>query len=223
MANDAGTSVQSNALPNAMLLASTGGLLDAITYLSHHHIFANAMTGNVIFLGVAVLGHDWKDVVLHIVPIVGFIAGVATSKHMRSRLSEHSVLLLGLSFEIVALFLLGWLTFPNMVFIAIIAFVSAFQVASYRRVQRFAYNSTFMTGNLRDMVEGLYEATIPSATPEMREKGRTQALYLGLICVSFFAGAVVGAWATPRFGDYSLWLAEPLLITAALRAFFQRS
>jgi hypothetical protein len=36
-----------------------------------------------------------------------------------------------------------------MTFTAIIAFVSAFQVTSYPRVERFFYNSTFVTGNLR--------------------------------------------------------------------------
>jgi uncharacterized membrane protein YoaK (UPF0700 family) len=57
------TSVQPDALPDAMLLATTGGLLDAVVYLNHGHVFANAMTGNVIFLGIAVLGRDWSKIV----------------------------------------------------------------------------------------------------------------------------------------------------------------
>ena len=52
-----------------MLLATTGGLLDAIVYLNHGHVFANAMTGNVIFLGIAILGRDWVDIVPHLVPL----------------------------------------------------------------------------------------------------------------------------------------------------------
>jgi uncharacterized membrane protein YoaK (UPF0700 family) len=216
----ADTSVQANALPDAMLLAAIGGLLDAIVYLNHGHVFANAMTGNVIFLSIAVLGHNWKDIVPHLVPLGGFFAGVTTSKHMRSRLAEHSVLLLGLTFEVLALFVLGWLplSFPHMLFTASIAFVSAFQVASYRRVERFSYNSTFVTGNLRDMAEGLYEANAPGVTSEARVKGHAQARDLGLICLSFLCGAVLGAWAAPRFGNPSLWLTEPLLLTAALRS-----
>jgi uncharacterized membrane protein YoaK (UPF0700 family) len=219
------TSIQTNALPDALLLATTGGLLDVVVFLNHGQVFANAMTGNVIFLGIAVLGKNWKDVIPHLVPIGGFICGVATSKHVRSRLPELSVLLLGLSFEMMALFVLGWLpsSFPHTAFTAIIAFVSAFQVASYRRVERFTYNSTFVTGNLRDMVEGLYDATLPGATAEIREKGHAQALYLGLICLCFFVGAVIGAWAAPRLANYSLWLVEPLLITAALRALLRRT
>src|SRR5580698_27876 len=80
------TAIQTSALSEAMLLAATGGLLDAFVYLNHGHIFANAMTGNVIFLGIAFLGRDWAEVPAHIVPLVAFFAGVITSKHLRASL-----------------------------------------------------------------------------------------------------------------------------------------
>jgi uncharacterized membrane protein YoaK (UPF0700 family) len=203
-----------------MLLAATGGLLDAVVFLAHGHVFANSMTGNVVFLGIAILGHDGADIVSHLVPLAGFFAGVLASKHLRTRLGIHSVLL-GLALEIIALFILGWLpaSFPLMAFTGIIAYVAAFQVASFRRVDRFAYNSTFMTGNLRDVAEGLYEALTPNSTPETREKGRSQALDLGLICLCFLFGAVLGAWASPRFANRSLWFAEPFLLAVTALTF----
>jgi uncharacterized membrane protein YoaK (UPF0700 family) len=208
------------ALPDAMLLAATGGLLDAVVYLNHGNVFANAMSGNVIFLGIAVLGHDWVDVAPHLVPLAGFFAGVLTSKHLRTRLGKSSVLL-GLIFEIVGIFALGWLpeSFPGMAFTGIIAYVAAFQVASFRRVNRFAYNSTFITGNLRDVAEGFYEAIAPSSTLDAREKGLSQAWHLGFICLCFLGGAVLGAWAAPRFGNHSVWFAEPLLFAVAIISF----
>ena len=110
-----------------------------------------------------------------------------------------------------------------MVFTGIIAYVAAIQVASFRRVGRFAYNSTFVTGNLRDVADGLYDALTPVSSPETREKGRSQARDLGLVSLCFLAGAVVGAWAAPRFGNYSLWLAEPFLLTVAFITFRQPS
>jgi uncharacterized membrane protein YoaK (UPF0700 family) len=122
--------------------------------------------------------------------------------------------------EIVTIFVLGWFppSFPRMAFTGIIAYVAAIQVASFRRVGRFAYNSTFLTGNLRDVAEGLYDGLNPSSTPETRERGLSQAWDLGLICLSFLAGAVIGAWVAPRFANRSLWLAEPLLIAVAIHA-----
>jgi uncharacterized membrane protein YoaK (UPF0700 family) len=215
---------QPAALPDAMLLAATGGLLDAVVYLNHGHVFANAMSGNVIFLGIAVLGRDWGDIVPHLVPLAGFFAGVLSSKHLRVRLGLRSVLL-GLALEIVAIFILGWLprSFPEMAFTGIIAYVAAFQVASFRRVDRFAYNSTFITGNLRDVAEGLYDALTHGSTGETREKGSSQARALGLICLCFLAGAILGAWAASRFGNYSLWLAEPFLLAVAMLSFRRAS
>jgi uncharacterized membrane protein YoaK (UPF0700 family) len=123
--------------------------------------------------------------------------------------------------EIVAIFIFGWLpgSFPEMAFTGIIAYVAAFQVASFRRVDRFAYNSTFITGNLRDVAEGLYEALTPNSTPETREKGLSQARALSLICLCFLGGAILGAWSAPRFGNHSLWLAEPFLLAVAVLSF----
>jgi uncharacterized membrane protein YoaK (UPF0700 family) len=206
-----------------MLLAATGGLLDAVVYLNYGHVFANAMTGNVIFLAIAAVGHSWHEIARHLVPLVGFLIGVTASKHLRVRLG-YTAIRLGLIFEILALFALGWLpsAFPKVAFTAIIAFVAAFQVSSFRRVDRFAYNSTFLTGNLRDLVEGFYEATSP-ITPSEHEVGSAQARELGFICLCFLIGAIFGAWAAPRFSGHALWLTEPLLLTVALRLFRRAS
>jgi uncharacterized membrane protein YoaK (UPF0700 family) len=212
------------ALPSAMLLAATGGLLDAIVYLNHGHVFANNMTGNLIFLGIAVLAHDADSVIPHIVPICGFFLGVLTSKHLRTGLGMRCAPI-ALGLEIVTIFALGWLSsgVPSMIFTGVIAYVAAVQVASFRHVGTFVYNSTFMTGNLRDVAEGLYENLAPSSRPETRSEGRAKTVDFGLIVLCFLLGAVVGAWAAPRFGNHSLWLAEPLLIAVAVPTFRHRS
>lgn len=208
--------VQTNSLLDATLLAATGGLLDAVVYLLHGQVFATAMTGNIVFLGIVIVTQRWIQIIPHLAPILGFFAGVTTSKHLRSRFGIRS-LLLSLVLEIVAIFLLGWLpaTFPQILFTAIIAYVAAVQVASFRRVDNFAFNSTFATGNLRDVAESLYDAIRPSASPDLRNKGRAEARDLGLISLCFLAGAVLGACAAPRLHNHSLWLAEPLLLIVA--------
>ena len=179
------------------------------------------MTGNVIFLGIAAISRDWGEIIPHLVSTCGFFSGVLCSKHMRSRLSERFVLLLGLAFESMALFALGWLpgNFPHMAFNGHHRNRLRLPGRQYRRVERFSYNSTFVTGNLHDTAEGIYGATLRTATPEVREEGRAKALDLGLICLCFLCGAILGAWAAPRFGNYSLWLTEPFLLTVALRSF----
>jgi uncharacterized membrane protein YoaK (UPF0700 family) len=213
-----------NALSSALLLATTGGMLDAIAFLNHGHVFVNAMSGNVIFLAIAFLGRDWTEIIPHFIPLVGFFAGVLTSRYLRTHLGTKSAQL-GLGLEIMAIFLFGWLprSFPEIAFTGILAYVAAFQVASFRHVDRFAYNSTFMTGNIRDVAEGLHDAYDRHSTPETRERGLSQARALGFICLCFLCGAVLGAWAAPRFGNHSLWIAEPLLIAVAVPTFRNRT
>lgn len=207
-----------NSLPDALLLATTGGMLDAVVYLLHGRVFVNAMTGNVIFLGIALVGRDWREIVPHVAPLVGFVFGVWTSIHLRTRLRSHAATA-ALGFEIVALFLLAFvpLSFSHTTFTITLAFVTAFQVATFRRVEHFAFNSTFLTGNLRDAIEGFYNSRDTAATAADRSDGRAQATDLGLICLCFLLGAVTGAWSAPHFGNYSLWLAIPLLLAVLLR------
>ncbi len=112
--------------PVALLLAATGGLLDAVVYLNHGHVFANAMTGNVVLLGIAILSRDAMDTLRHLVPLVAFLAGVATSKFARTRLGRtaHPAALM---LAMVTLLVVGWLPgrFTKMAFTMLVAYVNA--------------------------------------------------------------------------------------------------
>ncbi len=203
-------------IASAVLLAATGGMTDAIVYMDHGHVFANAMTGNVIFLGIAVMQANWLQSLRHIVPITCFLLGVVGARIIRTAPVQRSALMV-LLLEIVGFFLVGLLPvgFPQLAFTAIVSFVSAFQVATFRRVGRFTYNSTFVTGNLRMVAEGVFDRFFQS-DPELRSKGYAQAWKLGLICASFFVGALAGAYVAPRHPAHAILFAEPLLLITAL-------
>jgi uncharacterized membrane protein YoaK (UPF0700 family) len=117
--------------------------------------------------------------------------------------------------EIVALFFVGMLpaTLPQVAFTATIALVSAFQVTTFRRVGRFTYNSTFVTGNLRDVAEGLLES-FTASDPSDRRLGRAKFRKLSLICLAFLLGASIGALAAAHYPTHALWFAEPFLLAA---------
>jgi uncharacterized membrane protein YoaK (UPF0700 family) len=206
---------QPEPLAIALLLAATGGLLDAVVFLDHGHVFANAMTGNTIFLGISLLTRDWRDALHHTTPLLAFFAGVITSKLARSRLGRAAgptALLL----EVLTLLGVGFpsSSFPQMLFVALIAFASSLQMASFRHVGPYSYNSTFLTGNLRDTAEGLYDSLVPSPPDPQpnRTESLTKARDLGLICLCFLIGAVTGAIAAPRLHNHAFWLPEPLLL-----------
>jgi len=204
-------------MTSALLLAATGGLLDAIVYLDHGQVFANAMTGNVIFLGIALIQGNWIQSLRHIAPLVAFLCGVVAARIIHAAPLRRSAQLV-LAVEAAALCVVGLLPagFPQLAFTAIVAFVSAFQVATFRRVGRFTYNSTFVTGNLRMVAEGLFDRTF-AVDRDARAAGRAQALKLGGICASFLVGACAGAFVAPRFPAHAILFAEiPLSVTLLL-------
>ncbi|SNT32627.1 Uncharacterized membrane protein YoaK, UPF0700 family [Granulicella rosea] len=203
-------------LPTALLLAATGGLLDAAVYLLHGHVFANAMTGNVVLMGVAAFSRQPGQAVRHLAPILTFLFAVTCSKTLR-RLPARRAVLGTLLLELAVLAVAGALpmSFPQMLFTALITFGSTFQVASFRRVGHFSYNSTFVTGNLRDAAEGFYDALLADE-PAQRRDGREKALALGAVCLCFLAGAAIGTIAAPRLGNHAFWIALPLLGAVAL-------
>jgi uncharacterized membrane protein YoaK (UPF0700 family) len=208
-----------DSVTGASLLAATGGMLDVIVYVGHGHVFACAMTGNVVLMGIAALERDWMQVCRHLAPLVAFFFGVAGSMFLR----ERRAFITGLTLEIMALMIAAVLPdhFPSILFSSFVALFGSLQSATFRQVDRFSYNSTFVTGNLRTAAEGAYEVFFGRQTARKAdpvEKGRLQAHELGLICLAFFAGALLGAWLEPHFGNRSLWAVVVLLIAALARA-----
>ncbi len=210
---------ESDTLVSALLLATTGGLLDAVVYTLHGHVFANAMTGNVILLGVSAFARDWQQVARHTAPICAFLAGVAASRMLRilPRIKAAPAVLV---LEMTTLFVAGLLphSFPESAFTAIIAFVSAFQVSTFRYVGRFSYNSTFITGNLREAVDSFANHFI-DPDPDVRRRDFAKSRKLVTICLFFLLGAMIGAWGAPSLGNRTLWVAEPLLLIVIGRVF----
>lgn len=200
-------------MTSAMLLAFTGGSLDAFVYLNHGHVFAAAMTGNGVLFGVALVHRDTAQAVRHLVPIGAFILGALSAKVLAGSLKHHAATV-GLLCEITILFAASWLpgSFPDMIFVALIAVVAAYQVTSFRTADLYSYNSTFMSGNLRSAVEGLYE-TFHLAT---RDSGSRKFRDFSLLIPSFMGGAVVGAVLSPHFFNHTLWFIDVPLVAVLL-------
>jgi len=72
-------------------LATAGGFLDGFTYVGHGHVFANAMTGNVVLLGINSLSGSWQTALRHLPAILAFLAGVSVSQAMLLRVKHLGV------------------------------------------------------------------------------------------------------------------------------------
>ena len=206
-------------LPSAILLAITGGSLDAFIYLNHGHVFA-AMTGNGVLLGVSILHHDYLQAVRHLLPIFGFILGAFFANLLDKTLKHHAVMV-GLVCEISALFLASFLpgSFPDLAFVPLIAIVAAYQVASFRQADDYAYSSTFMTSNLRTAVDGLYDAL----NPAKRKTGLRKFRELSFIILGFLFGATAGAILSPRLCNHTIWFIDLPLIAVLLGILIRRN
>lgn len=205
---------RSESFPIGVLLALTGGFLDAYTYVDRGGVFANAQTGNMVLLGIRLSQGAWRQAVFCFVPIVAFAAGVllaeliqqtykrSTKLHWRQR----TVLL-----ETVILLLVGFVpagTLDSGVNVAI-SFVCAMQVESFRKIHGLSYATTMCTGNLRSGTENLFHYC------KSGEKKRLwNSLKYYCIIAVFVAGAFWGCLATNVFAEKAVWSACIFLVAA---------
>jgi uncharacterized membrane protein YoaK (UPF0700 family) len=196
-------------LPAALLLSMAGGCIDAFVYLNHGHVFAAVVTGDTVLLGAGLLQHDWSQSLHNLVPIVAFVSGLFFWRAFQSA-AQRKYVTVGLAIEALGLFAASLLpaSVPDMAFVALLSFVTAYQVASFRKEDGTTYNSTFVTSDLRTVADGLFEML----NPQKRSEGRKKARQLGSILVSFFAGTVVAALLAPRVFNHTLWFADLLLV-----------
>lgn len=63
---------RSESFAAAALLALSGGLLDAYTYLCRGGVFANAQTGNMVLLAIRAAEGKWQEAGRYLIPILAF-------------------------------------------------------------------------------------------------------------------------------------------------------
>jgi uncharacterized membrane protein YoaK (UPF0700 family) len=180
----------------ACLFAVAGGYMDAYSYLAHGHVFANAQTGNFVFFSVYASGGQWGFAARHLPPIVAFSLGVVVVKllgvHPHKDSFHVTLLCQGVELSILAVLAVVGDHLPSASVVPIISFVAALQNTSFDRVGPWSFNSAMTTGNLRDATSGLVLWIAGRETVENRRK----AITLGLICISFVAGALCGGGYT---------------------------
>jgi uncharacterized membrane protein YoaK (UPF0700 family) len=180
----------------ACVFAIVGGYTDAYSYLAHGHVFANAQTANIVFIGIYASGGDWVNAVRHLPPIAAFVLGVAVVNLLgaRSQKREFRATLVCQSFELAILIALVGVgpRLPDQWIVPAISFVAAIQNASFDTIGAWSFNSAMATGNLRSATTGLIAWTM-GRNPE---DNRGKAVGLALICIAFLAGAAVGGYYT---------------------------
>jgi uncharacterized membrane protein YoaK (UPF0700 family) len=217
-----------DSLPVAILLIFAAGLLDAYTFVKHHGVFANAMTGNLVTMLVRAMEGDHGKAFSYLVPLIAYALGVAAAHALhqkRFRQWVRSPSRMSLALEI--LFLAGLAVTGDHIgdaAVAGIAFVAAIQGTSFTRIGGFAFTSVSTSANLRHFIEGLLDWSLFSRLsrghgPQARDRiaaSRRSAVYYGCLFVFFVAGALMGAVTTRRWPGVALW--PPVICLAAALA-----
>ncbi len=200
------------------LLALIGGFLDGFTYVGHGHVFANAMTGNVVLLGVYGIAQSWHQSFRHLPPIITFLVGIWVARaillpRLRPFFRYPYVTVVAVELVIFAVvsMLPGntrdfWIT-------TTIALAASIQIETFRVVNGRNYNSTFTTGNLRSLSEAVFDWAFRNNVDD----ARAQAADFAVICLCFFLGAILGGFSTSHLGNRALWIDFGLLMVVLIR------
>lgn len=190
----------SESLKIGVILALTGGFLDAYTFLARGKVFANAQTGNIVLLGTNLFQGEFKQALSYLVPIVAFIIGVFITEFIKLKFKDNEKLHWRQIIIFIEIFLLVLVAFMpqslNNLANIIVSFICAIQVESFRKINGIACATTMCTGNLRSGTELLFKY-IKTKEPDLKEKGIN---YYG-IDLTFILGAGFGALFTNYFKE----------------------
>ena len=208
----------SESLLTASFIILSGGLQDTYTYICRGKVFANAQTGNIVLFSAYLFEGNFSRCLHYLVPLLAFMVGIFAAecihRHYKYMEKVHWRQLIVLA-EIVLLFIVGFLpqevnTFAN----ALVSFVCAMQVQTFRKVRGHAYASTMCIGNMRSGTEALC-VYFHTREPEVLQKALT---YFGVIGL-FAVGAGFGALLTHALAERGIWVSCALLTVSFLFMF----
>ncbi|WFU69914.1 YoaK family protein [Bradyrhizobium sp. CB2312] len=196
-----------------MLLAFTGGYIDAYTWIIHG-VMANAQTANVIFLWVYAMAGNWAEALHFVPPILAFTVGIVVAAWLR-RAAGNRASALGTLVEILFLITIGILhnRLPDLAGTLGISMVAAIQAAMFVKVEGTVCSTVMITGNMRQFVENLF-AVVHGGAPFGTL--RKSAIFFAL-CAVFGCGAAAGAFATKALPNLALGIPVVALLIVLLR------
>lgn len=196
----------------ALLLAFTGGYIDAYTWIIHG-VMANAQTANLVLLWVYGSAGKWEQALRFVPPILAFALGIVMAALLRNATGERASAISTLV-EILLLITIGILhnRLPDLAGTLGISVVAAMQAAIFIRVEGVVYSTVMITGNLRQAIEGVFTAVAGSGeVGTLRRSGVFTA-----VCVTFGLGAAIGAYATKNIPELALGLPVVALLIVLL-------
>ena len=188
----------SESIELGILLALSGGFMDAYSYLARGQVFANAQTGNMLLFGVNLARGQFQHALHYLCPVLAFG--------------------LGILIEIIILFGVGYISFEqNLLANSLTSFACGLQVQAFRKIHGKGYATTMCIGNLRT---GTHEMCNYLCTKKVQHL-QSGLLYYSII-LTFIIGAILGNFCIQIFSAKAIWLSVSLLILAFILMFVDR-
>lgn len=210
----------SDSLLTALFVVLSGGFQDAYTYVCRGKVFANAQTGNIVLMSTHLFDGHYGESLRYMIPIVAFLMGTFFAEAVHSRLKHYEKIhwrQIILACEIVFLLIVGFLPQNfNALANALVSFVCALQVQTFRKVRGHLYASTMCIGNMRSGSEALF-AYFKTRDKEILNKA---GIYFFVIFL-FALGAGIGSIVTGFLGHGAIWISCALLFISFLLMFIE--
>ena len=189
------------------LLICAGGMMGAYTFNLRGGVFCNAQTANVMLMSLAFGQGRWMDGFYYLIPISAYIAGALISEALpkpvrRMHFLRWDTCLIG--FELLALFLIGWipLSAPVQPVQVAINFLCSMPYNTFRQAEGIPMSTTFVTNHIRQI--GRWTAI--ALHKRDRDAWRMAGKHLRMVAV-FFAGGVALTVLCKPLGEKAIWLA----------------
>ncbi|WP_177918161.1 YoaK family protein [uncultured Eubacterium sp.] len=195
----------SDSFVTAIFIVFSGGFQDAYTYMCRGEVFANAQTGNIVLMAANLFQGEFSHCLRYLVPVISFMIGTFVAEQIHSAFKHYEKIhwrQIIILFEILLLFGVGFIPHRyDAVANAVVSFVCAMQVQTFRKVRGHVYASTMCIGNMRSAIVSLF------AFFEFRDKKILQKsfVYFGVILI-FAIGAGFGSIITKTLGEKAIWV-----------------
>lgn len=209
----------SESIELGIILALSGGFMDAYSYLERGRVFANAQTGNMLLLGVSLSEGNFHLVVQYLFPVLAFAIGIALADVVRIkgiiRLHWRQISVL---FEALILATVSFMPHNmNLLANSLTSLACGIQVESFRKIHGNGIATTMCIGNLRSATQNLCSYFYT------KEKGHLEKglLYYGII-FCFVIGAVIGNAFIKIFHEKAILCCSVMMFLAFILMFIDR-
>ena len=192
----------------ACLLTMCAGFSDAYTFIERGGTLAAGQTGNVVFLSVGLIGHEISDVEVKLATMLAFMIGIFLMTVFQLFFS-HSVWRLSTLVPLVLTTLVaGFLPkeVPNVLIVPFFGLSLGIVAISFGEVDGYAYNHSFMTGNLKK--------TMVAYGNFMRDRKMEffwESLFMTSLIGSFVGGAILSTFLIQYYGLRTIWFVSLVL------------